>query len=449
MINQSDEQTTALLRAMKEKGGISANMNQSTAKELLRTPNAAGRGIVSFPENLDGGPSGSIRPGGKGSISGSSSNGAAAAGKESSSPFSLETLSTQELVAQLEHDHDAFTQALSDNTRLAKEQMQRSLLQLFEDTAREKLLDPNVVPRRGGQVPPILATSAQNSSAVASPMGFSRSSAASPSMPNNRALASPLAGSIRPSKRPTDRGLDRRDNPSDIIIPDHVREALSSDIYTVVDHELKRFTTVVVGDLGRILEQVKAVRDRMSKLEEELMQRSVENKMQADQLISSGNLISSLQEQVAKLQEHNLSKDTQMDLLRSQIARRNTALDETRVKFRKEVMRYKSRVYELEMELDTSAGKKNALKRISALTDVMADDDGSTGPELQLIKENAVKEEKERHEEEVRQLTVKHAREVKALVSEMHMKISERDNEILRLRAKAQRPVEALEESKR
>jgi chromosome segregation ATPase len=197
----------------------------------------------------------------------------------------------------------------------------------------------------------------------------------------------------------------------------------------VVDHELKRFGGVIMGDLNRILEQVIAVRDRICRLEEDLLQREVESRMQAEQLNSSAALILQLQEQVSQLTRHNTDKDSQMDLLRDQVARRNASLDETRVKFRKEVMRYKGRVYELEMELDTSAGKRG---RRMSVADV--DDEGSS--EMMAIAETAVKETTEKYLEETRQLKVKHAREMKAVITESNMKLAERENEILRLRSK-------------
>ena len=400
-MNQGDEHTKAMLRNLKEKGDIASQITPEIAKELVKTPPTTS--LTTRSSDKERSRMADLEP-----------------ALKTSGSAAISSLSTKELVAQLEQDSEAFNLALTDNTRLAKEQMQRSLLQLFEDTAREKLLDPNIVPRRGTAtgLPP------------ASPVGGLNSSLKESS---SRSLASPLAGVMRPSKRPTDRGLDRRDAPSEVIIPDAVRDAIGTDIYTVVDHELKRFTGVIMTDLGRILEQVVAVRDRMSQLEEDLLQREVENRMQADQLSSSASLVNSLQDQVTELQQHNTTKDTQMDLLRDQIARRNASLDETRVMFRKEVMRYKQMVYDLTIELDTNTSSGKVHRRKLSLPD-MLDEDGNQ--EIMAAAETAVKDVTEKFHEEIRQLQVKFAREKKAFAAEMNMKLSERDQEIMKLKAK-------------
>lgn len=412
---RGDEHTRALLRGMQEGGTIAGTLDQTKARELLRTPPSNAPYAGSFARHVASASAGS----GAASalpIDDGSLLGAGTAVVRADDP----SVATGDLVQRLQDDVDAFKLALVDNVRLAKEQMQRSLLQLFEDTVREKLADTLSAHGRGSHGGGAAAGGASSGGGGGGSGGLS----AGPVVAGSAVRAL--------SKRLVDRGLDRRDHPSDVVIPDAVRREMGESIYTVVDHEMKRCFGVIGADTTRILQQVLMVRDRMSRMEEELLQRSVENRMQADQLQSAAGLIASLQAEVTALQRHATDKDAQMDLLRDQIARRNAHLDESRVKFRKEVMRCKSRIYELESELEASGGRRRAeLQRRSSGADLLADDDAA---EVAAATELAVKDLSDKFQEELRQMRVAHSKEKKTLMGEMAMKIAERDSEILRLK---------------
>lgn len=134
-----------------------------------------------------------------------------------------------------------------------------------------------------------------------------------------------------------------------------------------------------------------------------------------------------------------------MDILRDQVARRNQSLDETRVRFRKEVMRYKARQYELEMELENLTNKhasrsKGGVERKMSLTDLISgtEADPEAQEEMLAAAEVAVKETTDRFNEEIKQIHIRYAKEKKAIMAEMRAKITERDDEILRLRKRLQ-----------
>ena len=421
-MSQGDEHTLQQLRALKANGKLSANapLDAATARDLLRTPPSSllTRNELDRPKPL-GAP---LEPITEATLYTTSTHGGASTTDDAA----------VNLVKLLQEDVDAFNMALEDNTRLAKEQMQRSLLQLFEDTVREKLAD--TFRTIGG--------SGAHTSRPRSVVGTVANTVA-PSGSGGPGRASLV------SRRPLDRGLDKRDAPSEYIVPDNVREAINQDIYVVVDHELKKFFSVVSTDIGHIVAQVLRVKDRMCKIEEQLMQFQVDNRMQAEQLASSSTQISELQSEISMLRQHNADKDHQMDILREQISRRNLSLDETRVKFRKEVMRYKSRIYELEVEVENLSGKKKAHERrvsMGGQENLLADD--GEAAELSVVASTAVQNATDKFNEEKRLMQLQAAKERRALMSEMNLKLSERDNEIIRMKAKVQSITEELEAAK-
>lgn len=314
---------------------------------------------------------------------------------------------------------------------MAKEHMRRSLVQLFEDTVRDKLMD---------------ALSSRRTSGAFGSSAMGKST----------------------SRRPFDRGLDRRDRSSDFVLPEAVREQLGRDVYLVVEHEMHRILTTVGDDVAAVFTQVMNVRNRIQRLEEDVLQHDVDAKMQAEQIVTFSNQAKELQAELVNVRDSSNAKEKQMDILREQLHRRNVTLDETRIQFRKEVMRYKQRVYELEMEkrvAPTSApanvsgagrhsqfatGGDSSTTNMSNTFPLNVSNNpyhkdytlGASATEEEIEKELtataevAVKEVTARHEEEKRRMEVLHLREKKATVQECNLKISERDAEIARLKEK-------------
>lgn len=388
----SDEATIEVLRTLRREGKLTQQgLDGETARALLRTPpSALGHGQPKKLPALDVDPS---RRGGQDNLA--------------------------DLVRALEGQCDSFQSALTDNTRVAKDHMGRSLLLLFEDTVRERL--PEALQRSGRPTLNALRNT-----------GFSKG--------------------IPPSKRPIDRGLDRRDHTSDIVLPDTLRDDIAKDILVIVDHELKRVFATVGGDIQKILQQVVQVKERVSKIEEEMLQRQVDWNMLNDQMTSLTASLRNIEDECGVLKDHASEKDRQMDILREQLGRRNEALDDTRVKFRKEVMRYKSRIYELQAEVDANgrrrgagaagvpSGSTAAASDRRQSTTALANQGGppteETQAEIFAATETAVKEATAKLQEEMRRAEVGFLREKKSLLQEMNLKLLERDAEIIKWKDK-------------
>ena len=440
----AQDHTAITLKKLRHQGKLNGTVSDDTARELLKTPPSSltvGGGIVtatpspSFLLDPIRGQS-SSSPIGRQASSASSPSGQlqhSSVNAGTASPSGVDFYSNSStggvdrpiarLVIQLEHDCAAFHATLRENTQLTKEHMQRSLLQLFEEVVRDKL--PDALQRNKG------------------PGEFNRSSAGG-------AGSGGIAGirQLNQSRRPIDRGLDRRDTASDIVIPDDVRRQLNKDVGLVVDHELKRVLGAIGSDIQGIMELVNQLRGRVGKVEEDVMQREVDTNMLTEQVNSLTSQVDQLKAECAKLEELNAATNRDDDTLRKQIRRRNIALDATRVLFGKEQSRYKNRIYELETEIDsvlgraakntttTAAGGAGGKGKQVVYTSVGPLEDEEISNEISAATETALRDANVKFQEEKRQLDVQYCREKKALAQGFQLKIAERDAEILRLKEK-------------
>jgi hypothetical protein len=367
----ADIHTKEALRRLREEGKLSnpAGVDDESASFLLETPPATDivRGVVDVPPT---------RPVGA---------------KQTADP---ETEPLTDTLAQLEGECKDFHKALDTNTSMALDQIKRSLLQLFEDTIRDRI--------------------------VSSVMKKARVSTA---------FGAAGTGANAARLRPFDAGLSKKERGmSDFVVEDSLRAEIASDIGVIASHELKRIVGSIVEDINRVMSSVQRIKSRATLLEEQVVQSNVESKMHSEQLLHAEERISSLQNQVKALQDHHVAKDAQMDVLREQLSRRNQSLDEARIRFRKEVLRYKQRIFELEPA--DADGKK---RRVSGGS---WEKDGDAAEELTAAAETAVREAMISVQEEQHKRDIQFQRERKALSQEMQMKISERDSEIIRLKEK-------------
>lgn len=420
-----EDPTLATLRKLRRSGKLGGSeIDGETARALLKTPPSAASAL-------------NVRLAPLGATPGERRRSLAAAARAGEDDLPL-----PELVRTMEGLCEAFQTTISDNARLSKEFMGRSLLQLFEDSVRERLPDALQKTGRGGG-----AFGARPSAVVKQ---------------------------LSASRRPIDRGLDRKDHGSDVVIPDGLREAIANDINTIVEHELKRALTTVATDVQRLTQLAYQVKERVSAVEETMMQRQVDANIMGDQVQQQSGQIEALTSELATVRQQCLDKDQQMDVLREQLSRRNEALDDTRVKFRKEVMRYKTRIYELQSELETAQGRKRvggggvsaqggtsggqsvvgqgaaaggggtaggssgaADRRQSVMPSATSDQlDDDSQQEVFAAVETAVREATHKLQEDMRQLELQHIREKKLLFQEMNMKTAERDQEILKWKEK-------------
>lgn len=399
-IMAAEDPTAATLRKLRRAGKLSGQeIDSETARQLLKTP-----------------PSMSLHVGARLSPIGGAERRRSAAAVEPDGTL-------PDLVRNMEGLCEAFQTTLADNTRVTKEFMGRSLLQLFEDSVRERLPDALSKSGRGG-----------------GSVGFG-------------VRTTNVVKQLNASRRPIDRGLDRKDHGSDIVIPDSLRDAIANDIAVIVEHELKRVLSSISTDIQHILQIVFQVKDRVSAVEEEMLQRQVDANMMTDQISSQAQQLDELQAEVALVREQLLEKDKQMDVLREQLSRRNEALDDTRVKFRKEVMRYKTRIYELQSEIDAAGRRKGgaapqALERKQSIMPSAGGDqlDDDSQGEVYAATETAVKEATHRLQEQMRQMELTHIREKKLLMQEMNMKVLERDQEIIKWKDKVRQMQHELDE---
>jgi hypothetical protein len=455
----TDEYSLDQLRTLKAGGKLSQPIPDEVARELLRTPPASAlrarqQGAAASSSNAGGAGGGS----GNGSLLDSPTanfgnnarNGQLAplatspikrAGTSNGNlPPSLTGSTCAQTLEFLIEEVTALQQTTQNNSKLSRDHMQRSLLQLFEDTLRDKFASP--------ALDLSLRPGANQSASV---MGYS-ATLASPAGAASRAMRTftnkTAGGSAVPSLRPVDRsamlgpGSRQRggDALTDFVVPDAIRQQLASDINLVLDNELQRLTTMLLSDVNKVTAHVRSLGARMGTAEEELLHACVELDVSAQRLGGATERTQHLEGELAELRAHCDAKDSQMDLLREQIQRRNGNLDDTRVRFRKEVMRYKARIYELEMEAETLTGKSGVRRdarerRPQHIGNDAVPDEGLQNPEeLTAAVENAVVHERERNDEELRKLRLEHAREKKALLMEHQARLSERDHEIISLR---------------
>jgi predicted nucleic acid-binding Zn-ribbon protein len=438
----AEEHSATLLRKLRDEGKLAKPLDDETARDLLKTPptNALRKpaGDVSPPESPSAGNRVTDLVVSGGPVvkrAGARADGVPAALAGATAAQTLEVLVEETAALQV---------STQNHVRLSRDHMQRSLLQLFEDTLRDKFAGPGMEMslRPGGN---------------ASVMGTSMMASATPSGSAGRALrasqtnrAGGLAiNSSAPSLRPVDHSgqlgsvarLRGGDSMSDFVVPDAVRQQLTADLNSVLDHELQRLTSLLLTEAGRVTGCVQQLSRRMTSAEEELMQASAELDVSAQRLADTTAQVEHLNARVAELEEHCGSKDRQMDVLREQVTRRNASLDHTRTEFRREVMRYKARIYELEMEVEGVMGKARrgeALpRRVPHIGNEAVPDEMFENPErLTAAVENAERELQIKHDEATRKLRVEFDQAKRRLVTEHNARITDRDHEIIELRSK-------------
>lgn len=424
----ADDFTKGLIRQLRSDGKLASEngaIDDETAEALLKTP------PVRDLQLMDG----SIGKGG---------------GYQAVQAYSVadaESVPIAEIVARIEKDCGRFHPNLTASMRLASEQMHRSLLQLFEDVVRDKVVDliakkiqlSSVIAARG-------SSQHQSPTRLTGELSSPSFSATSQKvlMPTFNGVGSGVNAVV--SRRPYDKGLEKRDRAlTAFVLPDQLREELSNDINLIVENELRRCVGTIGTDVDRIFKTIQEAKGRMSRIEEDILQRQVEGRMQAEQLVAQDEQIRALTEQITLLEEHQVSKDSQMDVLRDQVLRRNQTLDESRVRFRREILRYKQRLFELETDLEAHVNAKSRRRTSTAiLHDINvlgsppphSEDELGIQEELTAAAEMAVKECTERLEELHRRREVQLQREKKAIQTEMALRLSERDAEIIRLKEK-------------
>lgn len=406
----SDDFTRDLLNKLRLDGqltGQDGTIDDATAELLLKTPPLRDLMPASeFPQGVAGR--------------------IATSGQALYSVSDIENVPIAEIVSRIEKDCGRFHPNLAASSQLASEQMHRSLLQLFEDVVRDKIVD--LIMKK------VQLNAPQSTSKIASTRNESSL------MANFSGVGSGANAVV--SRRPHDKGLERRDRAlTAFVLPDQLREDLSSDIKLIVENELRRCVGTIGSDVDRIFRTIQEAKGRMSRIEEDILQRQVEGRMQAEQLVSQGEQIQSLTSEIGALEEHLAKKDSQMDILREQVLRRNQSLDESRVRFRREVLRYKQRLLELEKDLEAHTAKGRRRTSVAILNDinnlaVPADEETLMDEELSAAAESAVREATARLEELHRRREVELQREKKGIQTEMSLRLSERDAEIIRLKEK-------------
>lgn len=411
----ADEYSKQQLRKLHAEGKLSQPLDDDTARDLLKTPPTT---ALVAPAAATEAPATSMRVG-------------VTAGQL---PASLGSQPLTTVLQGLEDEAAGFHAAMQQSVKVTQEHMQRSLLQLIEDTIRDRTAD-------AGMEASLRATG--SASIMGSPFPGTPSGAGARMARSFGSRASPSpAGRGTVSLRPVEgsRGMASRvgaDALSDFVIPDAVRQHIAADVNTVLEHELQRLSSLVGNDAQRTVSCVLALSNRMKAAEEELLHANVELDVSAEQLAEARQRSEQLEKQIAEVQQHALEKDTQMDILREQIARRNASLDETRTRFRKEVTRYKARIFELESEVEGLSGKRRGEGRpVSIANEAVLDELADAPEEITAAVEAAVTSATARYEEQIRQMKIDWAREKKALISDSNSRVAERDHEIQRLKLK-------------
>ena len=419
----ADERTLQLLRELRDQGKLShAEVDDDTARLLLRTPRVG------------------CGAGGEGEGMGASMLATSALASQYGVSGLNPTVghgSVASTLAKLEDECTAVTNAVTTNVKLTKDQMQRSIGQLIEDTLREKFDE-------------IAAAKGLTASNFGGGGGLGMSVNGLPPL-----LRGGPGGGSPASMRPMDRSISmphgagaskvERSRLSDVVISDATRKQISSELSTALEHELRKLCTVTLSDVHKVSQLVSNLSVRMSAAEEAVLTARVEVAVSEERYATIVAKSEELEKELARVKQCLLDKDKQSDILREQIARRNTTLDDLRVRFQKEVMRYKARIMELEMELEARAisggGAVSRMRSAMAAGSTLFGDDGPdaadgfSGGGLDVTPtaiEAAVRQATAHLQEQLRQEKVDHAKETKKMQAEFNARIAERDFEIIR-----------------
>eukprot|EP00998_Keelungia_sp_KM082_P013002 NODE_942_length_1542_cov_61.100353_g931_i0.p1 GENE.NODE_942_length_1542_cov_61.100353_g931_i0~~NODE_942_length_1542_cov_61.100353_g931_i0.p1 ORF type:complete len:469 (-),score=94.87 NODE_942_length_1542_cov_61.100353_g931_i0:43-1449(-) len=309
---------------------------------------------------------------------------------------------SEELLKQLGTECDTFSTKLTQNTVLAQELMKKGLAELFVTTAQEKLPDC-----------------------------FLRS------LPKFGKGANQITGLFNRSlnKKKTDNLIDRKEVPFELQLQEDVLDELNGDIETVVEGELHRCFGVMGQDITKIIRTVARVKTRMEHLEEQLLHEQTESRVLAERLKDEKEQMVELDERIQSLTEQARDKETQMDILSDQVKRRNQMLDEQRNRFQKEVMRYKTRIYELQHRLEQTGGEgRRHSFGANELDLTPANQSAMDSIEVVEAVDSATRDLREQMLENIRKLKADHAREKKELLHQKKLAIDERDNDIYHLK---------------
>ena len=404
----SDQQTLNTLRALHSNGMLSgAELDEQVAADLLSGSSPHSRkGSVAdslgapkrvTPRRLDPlsgapqlpDPMAELDDGGKGPLS-------------------------DEYMRQLTHHCDNFDNKMQENTALAKELLNKSLVEVFVLNSQEKLPDCFL------RSLPKFGKGAKDMNGI-----FSRSL----------------------NKNKADSIADRKEVPFELQIQEDVIDEIGKDIEHVIETEMKRCFGAMTNDMQHVLKAVGRLKDRVETLEEELQnERREKATMQAtvDAALASEK---ELQDRVKRLEVQAQEKETQMDIVSDQVKRRNLMLDEQRARFHKEVIRYKTKIYELQERLQSGDTGPSATSRTRGPTNesfgpmsmepidmTMNTTSASDNHELVEAVDAATREIKEQMLDNIRKLKADQVREKKELLQQKKLAIDERDNEIYHLK---------------
>eukprot|EP00759_Apiculatamorpha_spiralis_P026131 PhF_6_TR29268/c0_g1_i1/m.42871 len=369
----SDEATRHTLRQLKESGAFNQPvLDDSIARDLLRTPppqtqrpttnpnsSVSSIGIqrqqtsgvtqqnTSATTTTANAPQQQQQPGGGGSGGGNEQ-------------------STVDLVNKLNSDCDSFSKALADTTRGSKEAIHRSALHLFLTTVRTKLplCILHSLPKFNRAATAANGVTANNTATTTHNTSMANSTSRLPPLRDQQHHSNSILNDIPTgaaiAKALTSHSVEKSQPnvPFDITLQDNVVEGISADILSAVEAEMRKCQSALAVELQRVLQDVAALKQRLEILEEANMQVLNDSKMQSDRLGEALDRVKELEGTSKELNMQLTDKETQMDLFREQVKRRNTTIDELRANFRREVIRYKTKIYELQQELDaTMAGK--------------------------------------------------------------------------------------------
>lgn len=409
----SDQQTLNTLRALHANGMLSQNdgLDEQIAADLLNgaSNSEQGRGNSESFASLTQDPLSKKRetPAPLSPLSRAADKGAAAPTDDywddAMSRRKGQNVS-EELLKQLGGECETFSTKITQNTVLAQELMKKALAELFVTTAQEKLPDC-----------------------------FLRS------LPKFGKGANQITGLFNRSlnKKKTDNLIDRKEIPFELQLQDDVLEELNTDIEGVVEGELHRCFGIMGSDMSRIIRSVTRVKSRMEHLEEQLLQEQTDSRVLTERLNDSKEQMVELDARITQLTDQARDKETQMDILSDQVKRRNQMLDEQRGRFHKEVMRYKTKIYELQHRLEQS-GVGNEGRRHSFGNNEL--DLSPTNPtamdSIEVVEavDSATRDIRESMLENIRKLKADHAREKKELLHQKKIAVEERDSEIYHLK---------------
>eukprot|EP00667_Euglena_gracilis_P009779 EG_transcript_9945 len=308
---------------------------------------------------------------------------------------------TEQVLRQLASECENFSNKMQENTALAKELMHKALLDLFVQDAQDKLPDCFLrsLPKFGKGANQMVTL-------------FSRSL----------------------NKKKTDSVVDRKEGAFELVIQDEVVDEIGRDIEQVIDEEMKRYFGVITSDMQKILKSVTRLRGRLEVLEGELLQERREARALRERLAEAEAAGAELQAQCEQLQQQGQEKETQMDVLSEQVKRRNQMLDEQRARFHKEVMRYKTRIYELTVKLESGdLGRRHSFTETGS-GEMAAPHSAPDGYEVMEAVDSATREIRDQMLESIRKMKAEHAKEKKELMQQKKVAIDERDNEIYHLK---------------